>query len=163
MPKKNPKHNSLRVQRKNQILPQGVYIPGGNVRRVPGWKSPQSRANSLRTQRNHFDILQTIESCIAAVYADHSELDDTQAILAMRALLRTYMTGSSLPPPLTPLAAEIYAEIQQALVPRIPASPSTKASFKPILDSLECVIDSAEFWHRQGGVRGYLEYMSQFL
>ena len=163
MPKKNPKHNSLRLQRKNQLIPRGVYIPGGNTLRAPGWKSPQNRAKNLRTQQKYLDILHDIEECIATINADHPELDDAQVIRALRALLYAYTTGNSVPPALSPLATEIYADVQQVLAWRIRDVPGSRAVFRPLLDSLECVIDSAEFWHRQGGVRGYLEYMSQFL
>ncbi|OLS13339.1 MAG: hypothetical protein RBG13Loki_3055 [Promethearchaeota archaeon CR_4] len=169
MPKKNPKHNSLHVQRKNQVMPHDVYIPGGPTRRVPGWASPQTREKSLRTQRKHLDILQNIEACIASIYADHPEMDDTQALAALRALLVAYSNGRDVPPPLSslsqlpPLAFEIFVEVQQVLSLRITTNPLSRAYLRPILDSLECIIDSAQFWHNQGGTRGYLEYISQFL
>ncbi len=163
MPKKNPKHNSLRVQRKNQVIPTGIHIPGGPAPRVPGWKSPQSRAKSLRTQRKHLDILHDIEACIAAVYEEHPELNDTHALQALRALLSHYSNPSNSHPSLSPLATSIFAEVEQILTWRINETALPRASLPAILDSLECVLDSAQFWHRQGGHRGYLDYMSQFL
>jgi hypothetical protein len=163
MPKKNPKHDSLRVLRKNQVIPPGIYIPGGPARRVTGWKSPQSRAKNLRTQQKHLDILHDIEAGIAAVYQEYPDLDDTHALQALRALLLHYSNPDSPLPPLSLLAGIIYSEVEQNLVWRVNRVGLTCASFRPIIDSLECVLDSAQFWHRQGGSHGYLNYMSQFL
>jgi hypothetical protein len=134
---------------------------------------------SLPFEERYEDVLQNIEFGIVRVYHDHPEMTDWEALSAIEALLRTYQTeakgrqAASLS--LNPLAEEVYDLVETMCEWRLgreklydkegePAEiPVEPVTLDEIIACLKRVRKSINHWSREGGRRGYLTFVSQFI
>lgn len=124
----------------------------------------------------HLDILQNIEWSILSVYRDHPDLTDYQVDSALEALGRTYQREKSGGPPMLPkneLARLTYDAIKTTCDWRLGRQGAVDEEEQPIniehvtvediQSSLKRLRKSVSNWNKQGGTRGYLDYIKQFL
>ena len=125
------------------------------------------------------DVLQNLEFALVQVYRAHEEMTDWEAETAVAGLIRTYNAEArGRKPPnlnLTPLAQEAYGNVQAMCEIRLSRSGLTDESGKTIdipmepiavSDLLLClkrIRKSIQLWHKEGGRRGYFEFVGQFL
>jgi len=134
----------------------------------------------LPLEERYQDILQNIEFGIVRVYHDHPEMTDWEARTAIEALLRTYQAeakGRQAPSPsLDPLAEEVYDFVEGMCEWRLGREkPFSDKEGKPmefpvepitlheLIACLKRVRKSINRWSREGGRRGYLTFVSQFV
>jgi len=134
----------------------------------------------LPFEERYQDILQNIEFGIVRVYHDHPEMTDWEARTAIEALLRTYQAeakGRQAPSPsLDPLAEEVYDFVEGMCEWRLGREkPFSDKEGKPmefpvepitlheLIACLKRVRKSINRWSREGGRRGYLTFVSQFV
>ncbi len=172
MPKKNPKRDSLRYKRAvnaNQTI--GTVIRRGG--RNPSKK--QSRQQHLRTQERYLDVLQSIEFVIAGVYEEFPDLTDRDVLVSLQVLDRSCWEEppnnppvlrprlrNDFPPNSKPLAYETAKRISRVLSKRFEAGLQPRTN-RVLHACLDCIRDSVEFWNQRDGIRGYLDYISDYL
>ncbi len=137
------------------------------------------RDQGLPFDKRYQDVLQNIEFDIIRVYHDHPEMTDWEALSAIEALLRTYQAEAkgrqATPPSLNPLAEEVYDFVETMCEWRLgrerpfmkdgepvefPVEPIT---LDEVMACLKRVRKSINRWSREGGRRGYLTFVSQFV
>jgi hypothetical protein len=135
---------------------------------------------SLPFEERYQDVLQNIEFGIVQVYHNHPEMTDWEALSAIEALLRTYRAEAkgrqASSPSLDPLAEEVYNLVETMCEWRLGRErPFTHKDGEPVefpfepitldelMDCLKRVHKSINRWSRQGGRRGYLTFVSQFV
>jgi hypothetical protein len=129
-------------------------------------------------EEEYLDVLQNIESAIVSVYRKQRDLTDFQVDSAFEALGRTYIrekTGGAPVLPKNPLALEVYesmklicdwrlgretSPVEEGAPPQLEAEVLT---VDVILSCLKRLRKSLSTWNKQGGTRGYLDYISQFV
>lgn len=125
------------------------------------------------------DVLQNLEFALVQVYRAYDEMTDWEAETAVAALIRTYNAEVQRRSPpdlnLKPLAQEAYDNVQAMCEIRLGRSNLANESgealdiaFKPISVSelllcLKRIRKSIQLWHKEGGRRGYFEFVGQFL
>ncbi len=125
------------------------------------------------------DVLQNLEFALVQVYRTHSEMTDWDAETAVSSLLRTYTAEErGRKPPtlqLRPLVQETYDNMQAMCEVRLGRSQMTDDSgeavdipFEPIAVSdlvlcLKRIRKSIQLWRKEGGRRGYFEFVRNFL
>ena len=140
----------------------------------------ERRDSGLPFEKRYEDVLQNIECAIVQVYRDHPEMTDWEALAAVEALLRKYRAEArgrqAKPPSLNPPADEVY-EFVEALCEwrlgrktpfadkegtplNLPVEPIT---LDELIACLKRVRKSINLWTREGGRRGYLTFVSQFI
>jgi hypothetical protein len=131
-------------------------------------------------EKQYEDVLQNIEFAIVAVYRENRELSDWSVEAALDGLLRTYQAearGRTAP-------KLRFSDLEQQLFDRIRAMCEwrlgreqivTEANEQPIefeiapitleelLACLKRVRKSVDRWHKSGGRRGYLDFVSRFI
>ncbi len=130
-------------------------------------------------EEKYIDVLHNIETALAFTYRDRDEMTDWDARDAMNALIRTYKAearGRAAPPlKLNPLAQTTYENVKMICEWRLgraiiltedgkppPDMPSPK-TLDEIIACLQRVLRSIELWQKEGGRRGYFNFVSQFL
>ena len=129
-------------------------------------------------EEDYLDVLQNIELAIISVYRKQRELTDYQVDLALKSLGRTYIREKTSGAPVLPknsLSLEVYKAMKlicdwrlgrdslindEGPVPELVPEPLT---IDEILICLKRLRKSVSTWNKQGGTRGYLEYISQFM
>ncbi len=129
-------------------------------------------------EEEHMDVLQNIEASIHAVHVHNPELTDYEVDSALEALLRTYQRESIGKPavlPRGPLSAKVYEAARATCEIRLGRAPLSKESGKAgaveippvapeiILKALKVIRKSVEYWTKQSGRQGYLDYISHFI
>lgn len=125
------------------------------------------------------DVLQNLEFALVRVYRVHEEMSDWEAETAMASLIRTYTAEErGRKPPnlrLKPVEQEAYDNVQAMCEFRLGRSDMVKESGKtvnipvePITVSdlilcLKRIRKSIQRWRKEGGRRGYFEFVGQFL
>ena len=125
------------------------------------------------------DVLQNLEFALVQVYREYEEMTDWEAETAVSSLIRTYTAEErGRKPPnlrLKPLAQEAYDNVQAMCEFRLGRSEMEEESGKvvdlpiePIAVSdlilcLKRIRKSIQLWHKEGGRRGYFEFVAQFL
>lgn len=102
--------------------------------------------------------LQVIENCIALYYRQHPNLTDYQADEVINNVLRGYMGKKAL--------AKL-SETQQVLAESLTASCKSLLgedfSSKELMKCLKTIRSSLQFWTKENGRQGYLNYMNEFI
>lgn len=125
------------------------------------------------------DVLQNIEFALVQVYRRHDEMTDWEALAAMNGLIRAYTAEErkrAAPElKLSPLEEEAYELVRNMCEWRLGrtnlmAESGHAVDFAPdlktvgeIIACLKRVRRSIEMWQKEGGRRGYFEFVSQFL
>jgi hypothetical protein len=125
------------------------------------------------------DVLQNLELALVQVYRVHDEMTDWQAETAVASLIRTYTAEErGRKPPnlrLKPLEQEAYDNVQAMCELRLGRSQLRDDSGEelgllgePIAVSdlvlcLKRIRKSIQLWRKEGGRRGYFEFVGHFL
>jgi hypothetical protein len=124
----------------------------------------------MRVQDKYPDTLQAIETAIQGVFRQHRDLTDYNVIWALEAAVARYKDvtrGRAVKPSkLAGLDATVLETILQACESwENPASQLKGAPLKPeeLLDCLRRLLASAQFWNKDSGRTGYLNYVKQFI
>jgi hypothetical protein len=134
---------------------------------------------SDRFEDNPFflSILQNIEARIVVIYRQRPDLADFQVENALEALIRAYAgeaAGRPAKPPAGEAARQVYQSVREAIEWRLgrialPAETGGSlqvgepASVEDVLTCLKRIRRSVEFWTRENGPQGYLNYVIKFL
>ena len=135
--------------------------------------------NDLPFEERYQDVLQNMEFGIIQVYREHPEMTDWEALVAIEALLRTYRAEKKgrqiAEPSLDPLAEQIYGIVEAMCQWRLGREtlldqegnpvviPMEPVTLDEIIACLKRVRKSINLWTREGGRRGYLTRVSQFV
>ncbi len=128
----------------------------------------------------YLDVLQNIEAAIVQVYKEHPEMTDWDALNAIQALGRVYQAEvrkRNLPAqPMAPLVQLTFDAVKamcdwrlgrsgafQVGSQLIPASDAKPKTVDEIVACLKRIRRSIEMWNKEGGRRGYLNFISQFV
>jgi hypothetical protein len=129
-------------------------------------------------EEEYLDVLQNIESAIISVYRNRPDLTDYQVDSALEALGRTYIREKTTGAPVFPkssLAIDVFESMKQICDWRLGRENASAREGVPpqfeaevltvdvILACLKRLRKSLSIWNKQGGTRGYLEYISQFV
>lgn len=125
------------------------------------------------------DVLQNLEFALVQVYRAHDEMTDWEAETAVTSLIRTYNAEARRrkAPDLSlkPLEQEAYDNVQAMCEFRLGRSnmvsesdEALEISIEPIAvsDLLLClkrIRKSIQLWRKEGGRRGYFEFVRHFL
>jgi hypothetical protein len=125
------------------------------------------------------DVLQNLEFALVQVYRIHDEMTDWESETAVASLIRTYTAEErGRKPPnlrLKPLEQEAYDNVQAMCELRLGRSQLRDDSGEgidffgePIAVSdlvlcLKRIRKSIQLWRKEGGRRGYFEFVDQFL
>jgi hypothetical protein len=139
----------------------------------------QGVALSTEFEDQYLDVLQNIETVLAQLYHQRAEMNDHDAHEGIHALLRAYQAEArgKKPPAikLTPLAQKASDDVKALCEWRLgrsqPLDPQLKsltAVMQPhtvdeICECLKRIRRSIEMWNKEGGRRGYFNFVSQFL
>jgi hypothetical protein len=123
-------------------------------------------------EEKYQDVLQNIEMGIVTVYRDHRELTDYQVDSALEALGRTYLRNTPILPK-NELAKAVYQAMKSMCDWRLGGEAVVDEEDQPmnmdplsvdeILACLKRLRKSVSMWNKQGGTRGYLDYISNFM
>jgi len=127
----------------------------------------------------YFDVLQNIEFAIVTVYRQNPSLTDYDVDNILNALIRTYRSQQQnrvfSSPAMEPQAEEMYQRVKQMCEWRLgreelvgstrkPKGPSpSPISLDEIIACLKRIRKSVDMWNKRGGMRGYLQYIDQFI
>ena len=121
-------------------------------------------------------VLINIETAILAVYRENPELADYQVESALEALARTYAGEAKNKPastPKNPLAQEVYQVVKSICDWQLGRENLVDEEGQPIhlqvlsrdemLAVLKRLRKSVQFWNKESGSQGYLNYIKQFI
>jgi len=127
----------------------------------------------------YLDVLQNIEFAIVTVYHHNPELTDYDVDNVLNTLIRAYRSQQQnrefTKPTMKPQAEDLYEGVRQMCEWRLgreklmgsahkPKGPSpSPISIDEIVACLKRIRKSVELWNKQGGTRGYLQYVDQFI
>jgi len=130
-------------------------------------------------EEKYEDVLQNIEFALVQVYREHKEMTDWEARDAVNALIRTYkaeLRGRTAPSlQLKPLVQKAYDSVQGMCEWRLGREHMVDENKQPvdlemkpqtvdeIIACLQRVLRSIELWQKEGGRRGYFNFVSQFV
>lgn len=130
-------------------------------------------------EEEYQDILQNIEFALVQVYREHDDMTDWEAEQAINGLIRTYAAeerGRSEPNlRLQPLAEAAYDRVMAMCEWRLGRAQLVDESgegvdllMEPVtvsemIDCLKRIRRSIQMWRKEGGRRGYFEFVGQFL
>ena len=131
-------------------------------------------------EEQYQDVLQNIESAIVASYREHpEEVSDWSVETALDALIRSYgaeQTGRSAPSArLSDAERAIYQRVRAMCEWRLGREQLIAENDKPVILAIEpktldeilaClkrVRTSVKRWHKSGGRRGYLDFVSKYV
>jgi hypothetical protein len=125
------------------------------------------------------DVLQNLELALVQVYRAHDEMSDWEAETAVSGLIRTYTAEErGRKPPnlrLKPLEQEAYDAVQVMCEIRLGRSELQQESGETVNFSVDSIAvsdlvlclkrirKSIQHWRKEGGRRGYFEFVGQFL
>lgn len=132
-----------------------------------------------RIDEEYQGVLQNLEFALVQVYRAHDEMTDWEAETAVASLIRTYNAEVQRRSPpdlkLKPLAQEAYDNVQAMCEFRLGRSdmvndssetlniPVEPISVNELLLCLKRIRRSIQMWHKEGGRRGYFEFVGNFL
>ena len=132
-------------------------------------------ATQRPVEEEHIEILQNLEWSILTVSVAHPDLTDYQVDAALEALGRTYAREGRGQPvlPKNELAKAVYEAVRQTSEWRLGREQVVDDSGQPmsvdpvsievILACLKRLRKSVNYWNKESGTRGYLDYIRQFL
>lgn len=126
----------------------------------------------------YLDVLKNIEQAIIGVYRAHRNMTDYQVDSALEALGRTYqrekVAGAAVLPK-NSLAVEVYESVKTMCDWRLGRQNLVDEEGQPMqigedalsVDEVQACLKrvrkSINTWNKQGGTRGYLDYVSKFV
>jgi hypothetical protein len=120
--------------------------------------------------QDHLDVLQNIESCIAAVWRKQPDLTNYGVARAYDAAIAHYraVERGQTPKPanLTGADARIFDAVQQACELRLGGENKDNlapVSAEDLVACLRKLRKSVDLWTEQGGRQGYLKFIEKFL
>lgn len=153
--------------------------PAREARSVSRARDADQRESALPFEERYEDVLQNIEFGIIQVYHDHPEMTDWDALSAVEALIRMYQAEAkgrqARPPSLTSLPQEVYQSARAMCELRLGRETLLDEDDRPvelgmqplsldeIIACLKRIRKSINLWSREGGRRGYLAYVDQFI
>lgn len=135
----------------------------------------------MSVEEEYQDVLQNLEFALVNVYRRRDEMTDWEAHQAINGLIRTYTAEQrkrSAPDlKLNDLAQEAYDSVKRMCEFRLGREPMTDESGKPLeihenmpsltvselIACLKRIRKSIEMWQKEGGRRGYFEFVNQFI
>jgi hypothetical protein len=130
-------------------------------------------------EQEYEDVLQNIEFAIVSTYRENSDVTDWTVEAAIDALIRAYQaetSGRAAPAPrLSDLERTLYDRVhamcewrlgREQLLDEQGNSPFPEMPAKTIDEIVAClkrVRTSVKRWHKSGGRRGYLDFVSQYI
>lgn len=127
----------------------------------------------------YLDVLQNIEFAIVTVYRQNPNLTDYEVDNALNALIRVYRFEQQNRvfglPKMSSQVEKVYHGVRQMCEWRLGRekfSGSTRKSKEPsptpitideIIACLKRIRKSVDLWNKQGGRRGYLQYIERFV
>ncbi len=125
-------------------------------------------------EEQYLDVLQNIEFALVSIYKEHPDMIDADAGNAISSLIRLYQAEqrgrTTLEIRLNPIAKHACKCVQVMCEWRLGRSvgPSSEIVTKPksvdeIVLCLKRIHKSIETWNRDGGRRGYYNFVSQFV
>lgn len=130
-------------------------------------------------EEEYLDVLQNIEFAIVSVYRSEQALSDYDVNKILNVLISGYQAELSRrdfsKPNLSPLQEQLYKSVKHMCEWRLGREDIDKKErhiqtkkVKPILveEIIAClkrIRKSVETWNKQGGRKGYLQYIDQFL
>jgi len=127
----------------------------------------------MSANEEHLDVLQNIEFAVVEVWKQNPALNNYNVMRAYECALAHYRALAREQPPkasnLTGLDAEVFEKVKETCDWRLGLLQKRKAEELPpvpLEDMLACLRKlekSVEFWTKQGGRQGYLQFIEQFL
>jgi hypothetical protein len=130
-------------------------------------------------EQEYEDVLQNIEFAIVSTYRENPEVSDWSVEAALDGLTRSYQaenTGRAAPTlRLSELEQTLYERVRAVCEWRLgreqlsaannqPQIPETAAkTLDEIIACLKRIRTSVKRWHKSGGRRGYLDFVSQYI
>jgi hypothetical protein len=130
-------------------------------------------------EEEYLDVLQNIEFAIVNVYRSEQGLTDYDVSKIMNVLISAYQAELSKrefrKPNLSALQEELYGSVKHMCEWRLGREAidqeekhlemkvTKSISVEEIIACLKRIRKSVETWNKQGGRKGYLEYIDQFL
>ncbi len=127
----------------------------------------------------YLDVLQNIEFALMQPYRAHADMTDWEAREVVKALMRAYKaeaSGRAAPAlRLNPLAQETFESVKMVCNWRLGRATVLTEDGKPppvemktntrdeIIACLQRILRSIEMWEKEGGRRGYFNFVSQFV
>lgn len=134
---------------------------------------------SEKFEDKYLDVLHNIETALVHAYDEHKEMTDWETRDAVKALLRTYKAearGRAAPSlQLKPLVQEAYDSVKimcdwrlgRATILTEDGNPPKDLPPPKTLDEmiacLQRILRSIEMWQKEGGRRGYYNFVSGFV
>jgi hypothetical protein len=119
------------------------------------------------------DVLQNIETAVAEIWRSHPELTNYAVSRAYEAAIAQYNSEARQlkpkPTNLTGLDGELYTSVRQVCewrLGRTTDSELPQVEPIPVEDLVACLRKlhkSVEFWTKQGGRQGYLQFIEKFV
>ena len=131
-----------------------------------------------RFEEEYEDVLQNIEVALVRVYRSHPDMTDFEALDAIQAAIRSFQAEAqerALPAPkLRPLAQEAYDGVVMMCEWRLgrrslqvesdqPVEMPAPKTLDEIVLCLKRIRRSIEMWNKQGGRRGYFNFVGEFV
>jgi hypothetical protein len=130
----------------------------------------------MSIEEEYQDVLMSMESAIVGIYRDNPDLSDFQVDQALETLGRTYLsekTGKPAPQPRSELAQKVFQALKFVCDWQLGRENIVDEEGQPmgggeldideILACLKRLRKSLSLWNKEGGSKGYLNYISQFL
>ncbi len=129
-------------------------------------------------EEEYLDVLQNIEAALVSIYQDNPDMTDYTAMAAVEKLARTYQFEAEgrlkSPPSMNGLTQAAYDQMQFMCEWRLgrvtmesqqgnPLAINDPVTIPEIVACLKRIRRSIELWNKEGGRRGYFEYVRQFL
>ncbi|NLG98209.1 MAG: hypothetical protein GX491_12680 [Chloroflexi bacterium] len=132
----------------------------------------------MSIEEEYADVLQNIELAIVGVYKEKPELTDYNVESAITALGRTYQYEKTSGPDAVPvrpkgeLANKVYDAVRAMCEWRLGRENLVDEEGQPMqvepitIDEIQACLKrirkSVNYWNKESGTRGYLDYISQF-
>jgi hypothetical protein len=130
-------------------------------------------------EERYLDVLHNIETALVSVYRENKAMTDYDAQRAIESLIKFYQADASGRtanlPLLKPLAQDAFERVQMICEVRLGREtmadhkgrevhlPIEPKSVPEILACLKRVRRSIQKWNKEGGRRGYFDFVNQFL
>ena len=122
-------------------------------------------------EEEYFEVLYPMEQGVLEVYAEHEELLDSQVDTAFERLFRIYRAEHTnhilgTLPPLRPIEQAIFDAVQpvcEQALGRAESRMSKTISMEELLECIKRIRSSIKFWSKEGGIRGYLGFIDQYV
>jgi len=117
----------------------------------------------------YLDVLQNIEAAIVSVAREAPVATDWDVEQALDLLIRTYRgqsAAATLEKRLSPVAREMARRIRAILEWRNTTTEQPaprRVTAEEIVACLKYIQKSVQFWHKEGGRTGYLDFIDQFI